>query len=219
VTPSIGEQFRKLGKPVRPIILATGLNFWQQITGINAVIYYVNLFLVNAGMSYDLANYMSIAVGAINVTMTVVSVVLIDRLGRKPLLLLSLGGMALMHGFIGAIALLLHSASLSGILCVVGAVLFIMSFAIGMGACPWAVINELFLSETRAIAVSLSLATNWATNLAVSLLFPILIAAVNMGWVFAGFSVLSVLAFVFLATLLPETKGRTVEDIVAGMSK
>ena len=205
--------------PARPIVIATGLMFWQQITGINAVLYYLSTFFMTAGMSAELAGYMSMVVGAVNIAMTFVSVPLIERVGRKPLLLVSLGGMTATLAAIGFIGLFAGTGSAAGISSVVVTALFVVSFAVGMGCCPWAVINELFSHRARGIAVSLAMATNWVTNLFVTLVFPVIIEAVNMGYAFIGFAVLGVCAFVFVAALLPETKGRTVEDIVSQFRK
>ena len=205
--------------PARPIVIATGLMFWQQITGINAVLYYLSTFFMTAGMSAELAGYMSMVVGAVNIAMTFVSVPLIERVGRKPLLLASLGGMTATLAAIGLLGLFAGTGSAAGIGSVAVTALFVVSFAIGMGCCPWAVINELFSHRARGIAVSLAMATNWVTNLFVTLVFPVVIEAVNMGYAFIGFAVFGVCAFIFVATLLPETKGRTVEDIVSQFRK
>lgn len=193
--------------------------FWQQITGINAVLYYLSTFFVTAGMSAELAGYMSMVVGAVNIAMTFVSVPLIERVGRKPLLLASLGGMTATLAAIGLLGLFAGTGSAAGIGSVVVTALFVVSFAVGMGCCPWAVINELFSHRARGIAVSLAMATNWVTNLFVTLVFPIVTEAVNMGYAFIGFAVFGVCAFIFVAALLPETKGRTVEDIVSQFRK
>jgi len=206
--------------PWRPIVIATGLMFWQQITGINAVLYYLSKFFMAAGMTAALAGYMSIVVGAVNIVMTFVSIPLIDRLGRKPLLLISLVGMSITLASIGFLGIFGSSSSTAiGVVNVIITALFVVSFAIGMGCCPWAVINEIFNNKARGVAVSLSMATNWSINLLVTLLFPVLIEAINMGYVFIGFAVLGVLAVIFVAGLLPETKGRSMEEIVKEFKK
>lgn len=219
VEPSYKELFRMLVTPALPIILATGLLFWQQITGINAVLYYLDTFFMNAGMEEDMANYMSMVVGFINVVMTIVSIAVIDKVGRKPLLLISLIGMSIMHGVISIADLVVKSTETSGYICAAATVLFVMSFAVGLGACPWPIINELFPSQTRALASSAALTVEWVINIIVSLLFPVLIAAVDMGYVFCGFAVLSVIALVFIAVLLPETKDKSVDQIIAEIKR
>ena len=167
--------------PWRPIVIATGLMFWQQITGINAVLYYLSKFFMAAGMTAALAGYMSIVVGGVNIVMTFVSIPLIDRLGRKPLLLMSLVGMSITLASIGFIGVFAPSGTTAvGVVNVIITALFVVAFAIGMGCCPWAVINEIFNNKARGVAVSLSMATNWSINLLVTLLFPILIEAINI---------------------------------------
>jgi len=206
--------------PWRPIVIATGLMFWQQITGINAVLYYLSKFFMTAGMASDIAGYMSIVVGAVNIAMTFVSVPLIDRLGRKPLILISLSGMSVTLATIGFMGVFATSGSTAvGVANVIVTALFVVAFAVGMGCCPWAVINEIFNNKARGVAVSLSMATNWSINLLVTLLFPVLIEAMNMGYVFLGFAVLGVCAVVFVCLLLPETKGRSMEEIVKEFKK
>ena len=219
VEPSYKELLGNLVTPALPIVLATGLLFWQQITGINAVLYYLATFFMNAGMEEDIANYMSMVVGFINVAMTLVNITIIDRLGRKPLLLISLAGMAIMHGVISIADLFVKNTTTAGYICAAATVLFVMAFAVGLGACPWPIINELFPSQTRALASSTALTVQWITNIVVTLVFPVLIDAVDMGYVFCGFGVLSVLALVFVAVLLPETKNKTVDEIIASMKR
>eukprot|EP00727_Mastigamoeba_balamuthi_P006297 m51a1_g2288 hypothetical protein (470) ;mRNA; f:405168-407151 len=201
--PSFWRQIRMLASPFRPLVIAVGLMFFQQITGINAAAQ---------------ANYMSIVIGGINVVMTIASVFLVDRAGRKPLLLVSLGGMAAALSGIGAVAFAgVLSEPSRGILSVSFTIFFIVCFSIGLGAVPWCVIGELFPSSTRALAVSVALFVNWGTNLCVSLAYLHLVEVTSLSAVFWGFAGLSVLGFVFVLALLPETKGRTVEEIVSSM--
>eukprot|EP00727_Mastigamoeba_balamuthi_P009156 m51a1_g4863 hypothetical protein (751) ;mRNA; r:322571-329335 len=214
----VGERLGQLFAPLRPIVIVVGLMFFQQITGINAVLYYLTTFLETAGMSLAMSNYMSIVVGGINVAMTVVSALLVDRAGRRPLLLGSLAGMSASLAAIGALASLgCVSEAQRGVGSVVATVAFVVAFAVGLGPVPWCVIGEVFPSSTRALAVSVGLFVSWGTNLAVSLAYLPLVDATSLGAVFFGFAAASALALVFLAAVLPETKGRTVEDIVASM--
>eukprot|EP00727_Mastigamoeba_balamuthi_P012072 m51a1_g7488 hypothetical protein (501) ;mRNA; r:241072-243040 len=218
--PSFQEAAGMLIDPLRPLVIVVAIMFIQQITGINAVLYYLKTFLERAGMESKMADYMSILIGGINVIMTVVSIVLIDRLGRKPLLLGSLVGMALSLMCIGIFSHV-HTLSKSsaGVGSVVFTILFVVFFAVGLGPVPWCLVPELFPSTTRALAVSISLFTNWGTNLGVSLAFLPLIEATSLSAVFWGFSVLSGLSLLFVIFSLPETKGRTVEDIVNSMRR
>eukprot|EP00727_Mastigamoeba_balamuthi_P012073 m51a1_g7489 hypothetical protein (458) ;mRNA; r:243938-245812 len=218
--PSFEEAAGMLIDPLRPLVITVAIMFIQQITGINAVLYYLKTFLERAGMESKMADYMSILIGGINVIMTVVSIVLIDRLGRKPLLLVSLVGMALSLMSIGIFSHV-HTLSKSsaGVGSVVFTILFIVSYAVGLGPVPWCLVPEMFPSTTRALAVSISLFTNWGTDLGVALAFLPLIEATSLSAVFWGFSVLSGLGFLFVVFVVPETKGRTVEDIVNSMRR
>eukprot|EP00727_Mastigamoeba_balamuthi_P014785 m51a1_g9932 hypothetical protein (505) ;mRNA; r:56713-58757 len=219
-SPSLREAAAMLVDPVRPLVIVVAVMFIQQITGINAVLYYLKTFLERAGMESDMAGYMSILIGGINVIMTLVSITLIERLGRKPLLLASLVGMALSLMCIGVFSHV-HTLSKSsaGVGSVVFTILYVIFFAIGLGPVPWCLVPELFPSATRALAVSIALFVNWGSNLGVSLAFLPLIEATSLSAVFWGFAVLSGISTIFVALILPETKGRTVEEIVSSMKK
>lgn len=217
-TPSLLQQIKMISHQKHSLGIALGLMFVQQITGVNALLYYLTTFFENAGMTEDMANYMSILIGGVNVIMTLVSVAIVDKAGRKVLLLASLAGMTVSLLLIGVFS---HVTTLSQSHAAVGSVVFcmffIITFAIGMGAVVWPVINEIFPNETRALAGSLSLATNWGTNLLVSLCYLPLVSATSMSAVFWGFSVLSAASIAFVYLVVPETKGRSVEEIVKSM--
>eukprot|EP00727_Mastigamoeba_balamuthi_P011813 m51a1_g7254 hypothetical protein (494) ;mRNA; f:153227-155216 len=217
--PSAREAFKMLLSPIRPLIVVIMLMFIQQISGINAILYYLTTFLENAGMTQDMANYMSILVGGILVIMTIVSMFLVDRVGRKPLMLTSLIGMACAHVIIGIFGHVNMSESSSGIGSVVFTIIFVMFFSVGLGPVPWCMVPELFPNSTRGLAVSISVFTNWTTNLGVSLAFLPLSDATSQSAVLWGFAVLCALGATFIFFVVPETKGRTVEEIVASMKK
>eukprot|EP01105_Mastigella_eilhardi_P014614 TRINITY_DN3326_c1_g1_i1.p1 TRINITY_DN3326_c1_g1~~TRINITY_DN3326_c1_g1_i1.p1 ORF type:complete len:496 (-),score=110.32 TRINITY_DN3326_c1_g1_i1:68-1390(-) len=204
----------------RVLVISLGILFFQQITGINAIMYYMSSFFQLAGMSADDSNYVSMGVGAVNVVTTVISIFLLDRAGRKPLLLYGLSFMCVSLLCIGLAFFFEHDmvpSTLGGI-CIICTVTFVIGFAISLGPVPWIIISEICRNECRALVMSLGLGVSWLTNLALSLSFLSLINLVGKGPVFIGFCVLTVAAIVFVVALIKETKGKSVDEIQQMMS-
>jgi SP family galactose:H+ symporter-like MFS transporter len=197
----------------RPLIIGVGLAMFQQITGINTVIYFAPTIFQSAGLSSAATSILATAgVGAVNVIMTIVSIRLIDRLGRRQLLYWSLGGMAVtlfvlcgaFHG--GASGQLAWIAVLS-------VAAYVGFFAIGLGPVFWLLIAEIFPLALRGRAMSLATVANWTFNLIVSATFLNLVGAVGSAGAFLVYGVLSIAALAFVAAMVPETKGRSLEQI------
>jgi MFS transporter, SP family, galactose:H+ symporter len=201
----------------RPLVIGIGLAIFQQITGINTVIYFAPTIFQAAGLSSAATAILATAgVGTVNVAMTIVSIRLIDRLGRRQLLFWSLGGMALtLFALSGA-----FYAGVSGHLAwiaVVSVAAFVGFFAIGLGPVFWLLIAEIFPLALRGRAMSLATIANWSFNLIVSLTFLDLVVVLGSGGAFLIYAVLSAVALVFIAALVPETKGRSLEEIEAAL--
>lgn len=198
----------------RPLIIGVGLAMFQQITGINTVIYFAPQIFQAAGLTGNSAAILATAgVGAVNVLLTVVSMWLIDRAGRRALLLWSLGGMAvtlctLSAGFaFGASALAwLTIASLAA---------YVAFFAVGLGPVFWLLIAEIFPLHVRGRAMSLASVSNWGFNLLITLTFLDLIDLCGRVGTFLIYAALTVVAIIFTLALVPETKGRSLEEIEA----
>jgi SP family galactose:H+ symporter-like MFS transporter len=201
----------------RPLIIGVGLAMFQQITGINTVIYFAPTIFQSAGMSSAATSILATAgVGAVNVIMTLVSIRLIDRLGRRQLLFWSLGGMAATL-FALAGAFLVGTTGQLAWIAVISVATFVGFFAIGLGPVFWLLIAEIFPLDLRGRAMSLATVANWVFNLAVSLTFLNLVGAVGSSGAFLVYGVLSLAALVFIAMMVPETKGRTLEQIEASL--
>jgi len=199
----------------RPLVIGIGLAMFQQITGINTVIYFAPTIFQSAGLSSAATSILATAgVGAVNVIMTVVSIRLIDRLGRRQLLYWSLGGMALTLFVLSAAFHAGASGNLAwiSVACVAA---FVGFFAIGLGPVFWLLIAEIFPLNMRGRAMSLATVANWGFNLIVSATFLNIVGAVGSAGAFLIYAILSVLALVFIAMIVPETKGRTLEQIEA----
>jgi len=206
----------------RPLVIGVGLAIFQQITGINAIIYYANEIFGFAGFStpQDQAAATTWAIGAVNVLATLVAVAYVDHFGRKPLLLMGLVGMGTSLAVVGACFVKLDDAtgsgeSMAGIFMLVALVVFIASFAFSLGPVVWTIINEIYPNRVRGRAVAVATAANWGAAYLVSRYFLTLIDDIGKPATFWLFAFFSVCAFVFIRRVVPETKGRTLEEIEA----
>ncbi|HZA45522.1 MAG TPA: sugar porter family MFS transporter [Rubrobacter sp.] len=202
---------------VRPALLVgMGLAIFQQIIGINTIIYYAPTTLTNVGFGNSAAILANAGIGVINVTMTLVAIRFIDRVGRKPLLLLGAAGMALSLAILGLTSLLLpepSGVSLVGIITLVCLALFIAAFAVSWGPIVWVMLGEIFPLKVRGSAMAVATVLLWGANFVVSLSFPVLLEALGIGWLFLGYSLIGLAALFFVRSFVTETKGRSLEKI------
>lgn len=199
---------------MRPVLLIViGMSFFQQTTGINTIIYYAPTVLQMAGFQEAQGAILAtLGLGLVNVLATIVSLPLIDRWGRRPLLLLGLSGMFLGLLFTGA-SFYFNGTGWAGPMAVISMVLYIVSFAISMGPICWLLISELIPMRVRGLGSSLATSVNWIFNMIVALTFLTLIQNLGPSGAFLAYAAMSVLALVFVYFLVPETKGRTLEQI------
>jgi sugar porter (SP) family MFS transporter len=216
---SWGEVF---GKDLRkPLAVGIGLAVVQQITGINAIIYYANDIFAQAGFTTpeQQARATLYAVGVVNVLSTFIAVAYVDRFGRRPLLLAGLVGMTVSLAAVGFAFLGFdeHSTSsgpsTTGIITVIALVVFIASFAFSLGPVVWTVINEIYPTRVRARAVAVATAFNWGAAFLVSEFFLSLVDAIGTAATFWLFAAAGVVSYVWVRKRVPETKGRTLEEI------
>ncbi|WP_165383953.1 sugar porter family MFS transporter [Natrinema altunense] len=210
---------RDLFEPwVRPmLIVGVGLAAFQQVTGINTVMYYAPTILESTGFADTASILATVGIGVVNVVMTVVAVLLIDRTGRRPLLLLGLGGMSVMLAVLGIAFYLPGLSGAIGWIATGSLMLYVAFFAIGLGPGFWLLISEIYPTEIRGTAMGVVTVVNWAGNLLVSLTFLRLIDVVGQTGTFWLYGALSVLALLFCYRLVPETKGRSLEAIEADL--
>ncbi len=209
----------------KPLMIGVGLAVFQQITGINAIIYYANKIFAQAGFAtpQDQAAATTWAIGGVNVLATLIAVVYVDRFGRRPLLLAGLVGMATALITVGISFHFMDNADTSGagtggpttagIITLVALVVFIASFAFSLGPVVWTVINEIFPNRVRGRAVAVATAVNWGSAWLVSQFFLTLIDSIGNSATFYLFGAFSVVAYVWIWKTVPETKGRTLEEI------
>ena len=199
------------------MVFAAGLAFFQQITGINAVLYYLPTIFAQAGGGLASAFRQAAIVGAVNLAMTLVAMRSIDRLGRKPLLILGTGGMAMAllaigwafrAGTGGAAVPVAHPGVV-----LIAIVAFVACFAISLGPVTWVMVAEIFPNEQRALAISIVGFWNSLVSASVILVFPWEIAHWGASGTFLAYGLFSVAALAFVLLLGPETRGKTLEEI------
>ena len=204
---------------IRPaLIIGIGLAVFQQITGINTVIYYAPTILEIVGFSAGGAiAATALGVGVVNVGFTVLSLFLLDRAGRRLLLLIGLVGMTVSLALLGVVFSLESTSGAAGLLATICLALYIASFAISLGPVFWLMISEIYPLNIRGSAMSVAALCNWGSNFLVALTFPVLLATLGGAGAFWLFAVLGIAAWLFVWFLVPETKGRTLEEIEADM--
>jgi len=201
----------------RALVVGAGLAMFQQITGINTVIYFAPQIFEAAGLSSASVSILATAgVGAVNVALTVVSMWLIDRAGRRALLLWSLGGMSATL-LVLAVAFAVGASGALALITVVPVALYVAFFAVGLGPVFWLLIAEIFPLAVRGRAMSLATLSNWGVNLLVTVTFLELIDAFGRPGTFLIYAVLTAVAIAFTAALVPETRGRSLEEIEAAL--
>jgi MFS transporter, SP family, galactose:H+ symporter len=200
---------------VRPaLIVGIGLAIFQQVTGINTVIYYAPIIIQSAGIpTASGAILATLGIGLVNVLMTIVSMRLIDRMGRRPLLLIGIAGMVITLGALGLVFRQTTPTATTATLAVVSMMIYVAAFAISLGPIFWLLISEIYPLKIRSSTEGLSAAFNWGSNLLVSLTFLTLVEALGASLTFWLYGILAVGAWMFSYYRVPETRGRTLEEI------
>jgi MFS family permease len=200
---------------VRPaLVIALTLAAAQQWSGINAIVSYVPHIMQHTGLNASNSILASILVGVVNVAATIVSVRLVDRRGRRPLLLASFLAMSGALTLLG-ITDLVHLGSAESWLALACIVVYIAAFAAGVGPIFWVLISEIFPPRARAAGAGVATAANWFWTVVVSLAFLPLSQALGTGATFLLFGAVCAAALVFVDRYVPETKGREFAEIEA----
>ena len=208
------------GKARMPLIVGVGLAIFQQVTGINTVIYFAPTIFQNTGITSATNSILATAgVGAINVIFTIVAMRLLDRIGRRRLLLTGLIGMC------GALIVLgicfwigvggSNGGNALAWVVIIFIAVYVGFFAIGLGPVFWLLISEIFPLAIRGRGMSLATVANWLFNMIVSLTFLDMLNAIGRGTTFFVYAALTAATVVFTWYLVPETKGRSLEQIEA----
>jgi sugar porter (SP) family MFS transporter len=208
----VRELLRSAAAPA--LIIGVTLAVIQQFSGINAIIAYASSIMERTGLGASNSILYSIGIGAINLVATIVSIRLVDRVGRRPLLLYSLAGAGVSLVLLGLtfVVSLGSSGSWLALICLLA---YIAAFGCGLGPIFWLLITEIFPPEGRAAGASTATATVWFSNFLVGLAFLPLADAIGEGGTFWIFAAVCAAGFLFVDRYVPETKGRTFSEIEA----
>jgi sugar porter (SP) family MFS transporter len=217
--------WRDLKKPTGGIYgivwVGLGLSVFQQFVGINVIFYYSNVLWQAVGFSADESAVYTVITSVINVLTTLIAIALIDKIGRKPLLLIGSAGMA---ATLATMAVIFANATVnpdgtpslpgaSGVIALIAANLFVVAFGMSWGPVVWVLLGEMFPNRIRAAALGLAAAGQWAANWAITVTFPEL--RNNLGLAYGFYALCAVLSFLFVTRWVRETKGVSLEDMHA----
>ena len=198
-----------LKKYRKPLVLAFLMAFFNQLSGINAFLYYSSRIFQEAGLGESTALLSSIGIGLVNLIFTLLGVFLIDKLGRKKLMYIGSVGYIISLSLV-AMAFFFHW---EGIAVPVFLFLFIAAHAIGQGAVIWVFISEIFPNHLRASGQSFGSTTHWVLAAIIPSLIPYLFSTIGPGVVFLFFAVMMVFQLLFVVFMMPETKGISLEEL------
>lgn len=198
-------------------VIAIGilLSVFQQFVGINVVLYYAPEIFKSMGSATDTALLQTIVVGAVNLIFTVIAIQTVDRFGRKPLMLLGAAGMAISMFALGT-AFFSKTIGLFSLICML---VYVASFAMSWGPVTWVLLSEIFPNKIRGRAMALAVTAQWVSNYLVSWTFPMmdknsfLIEKFNHGFSYWIYGVMGLLALLIVWKFVPETKGKTLEEM------
>jgi MFS transporter, SP family, arabinose:H+ symporter len=214
IKESIGQEHKEKSEPLfqkkylRPILLAISMGAFSQLSGINAILYYLNDIFAQAGFDKLSGDMQSVIIGATNLTFTLVAMAFIDRFGRKPLLLI--GGIGMAGSLFGIAAVMTGLLERQNLL--VFLVLFIGFFAASQGAVIWVYMSEIFPTLVRVRGQSLGSASHWIMNAIISGVFPV-VAKASGAKPFIFFGLMMLTQFFIVIRWYPETKGASLEEL------
>ncbi|UIO98048.1 sugar porter family MFS transporter [Elizabethkingia miricola] len=205
----------KGSKLKKALITCILLAVFSQFTGINAIMYYAPEIFKSTGTGRDSAFIQTIMVGVINVAFTLIAIKYVDSWGRKKLLLSGISGMTVCLFIVG----LAFYTQQQGYLVLIAILGYIAFFAMSLGPLTFVVIAEIFPTKSRATAMSIATFFLWLAVFLVSQTFPILIGSIGSAYTFWLYTLISILAFLFIRKSIPETKGKTLEEIETSWTK
>jgi len=198
------------GEYKTPIVLAIMFAFFNQVSGINAVIYYAPRIFEMAGLGAHSSLLSTVGIGLINFVFTLIAINFIDKIGRRTLMLVGSVGLI---GSLFLVAITFHSGHLSGVAIPVYMMIFIAFFAFSQGAVIWVFISEIFPNQVRAKGQTLGSSTHWIMAALIAFGFPYLAETLGGAVTFSFFGAMMVLQLIFVWRFMPETKGKSLEQI------
>lgn len=219
--PSLADLRNKASGRIEPIIwVGIGLATFQQLVGINVVFYYGAVLWQAAGFSENDALLINVISGAVNIVSTLVAMSLVDKIGRKPLLIggsvgmaATLGTMAFVFASSAATDGTLKLAGTAGTTALVAANAYVFFFGVSWGPVMWVMLGEMFKNRFRGAALSISGFAQWVSNFAITMTFPILLTSFGLGGAYGLYTICAVLSIFFVLWFVRETKGKTLEEM------
>lgn len=206
------EAFQR--KYARPTLFVIVFGFIVQITGINTILYYSPIIFQSVGIESDGTSILlSALVNVFSVIGIILSILTVDRWGRRPILLLGTGGMILGNLSMIAVSMQNTLTPLLGYLAIAGIALFNMSFFFGIGSLIWVYLGEMFPARLRSVGAALLLMSDFIANIIATFAFPFVLDIWGGAIAFGIFLLLAIASWIFLYFMAPETKGRSLEDI------
>lgn len=215
IKETVNQVRAKISDLIKPglrlaLIVGVGLSVFGQFTGVNIIVYYGPTVLENAGFKLDSALQFQVAIGIINLIFTIIALSKIDSWGRRPLLI---GGMAATTVSLLIIAMQFTMGVTSGLWIVIMLCVYMASLALSINAVIWVLIGEIFPNRIRGRAMSIATFANWATNFLTAFIFPWYVAKIGMNAGFFTFAAMCLIATIFFYKYVPETKGKSLEEI------
>jgi MFS transporter, SP family, sugar:H+ symporter len=221
--PSWSDLFKPTGGLYGIVWVGLGLSVFQQFVGINVIFYYSNVLWQAVGFGEESSFVITVITSVTNIATTLIAIALIDKIGRKPLLLigstgmaLTLGTMAVIFGFFGGTHVVdgeeqPYLPGAAGPIALIAANLFVVAFGMSWGPVVWVLLGEMFPNRIRAAALGLAAGGQWVANFLISVTFPSLRHA--LGFAYGFYAICALLSFVFVWQWVEETKGKTLEDM------
>ncbi|WP_309398554.1 sugar porter family MFS transporter [Cerasicoccus maritimus] len=223
--PKFSDLINETTRKLHPVVwVGLAIAALQQLVGINVVFYYGAVLWKAAGFTEGDALMINVIGGIINVVSTVVAIGLVDKWGRKPLLLTGSAGMAI---FLGALAVIFGTAGVSetgdlqltgpaGMAALICANLYIVCFGISWGPVMWVMLGEMFPNRIRGAALAVAGLCQWGTNFTVTMTFPILLGTIGLGGAYGLYAAFALISFFVVKAIVRETKGLTLEEMENG---
>jgi MFS transporter, SP family, galactose:H+ symporter len=193
------------------LAMAAGLFLFQNLAGIDGILYYAPAIFLSVGIKAETGAILAtVGLGAVNLGATVVALLIVDRIGRRPLLI---GGCLVMSASLLTVGLTLGGSSDDAALTLAGLTAYILAFAISLGPLPYVLMSEVFPLSVRARGMSLAAATSWVLNIVVAMTFLVMLDGLGAGPTFLFYAGVCAVALVFSWAMVPETRGRSLAEI------
>lgn len=221
IRATIAEESGSVGQLLQPgvrvaLVIAVVLAVLQQITGINVVLYYAPEIFKSTGLAANKAINDTVIVGAVNLAFTIVAIWVVDRLGRRPLLMIASAGMGASLAALGGA---FYLGDFEGPWVLLFTLAYVASFAVAMGPVVWVVLSEIFPTRIRGRAMSIATVCLWIACFLVSQTFPWMLKTLQGATTFWFYAAMCAVAFLFVSLFVPETKGKTLEEIERSWSR